>query len=741
MNFEGVEKQPLRTFTEKAYLDYSMYVILDRALPSLSDGLKPVQRRITYAMSELGLSAGQKHKKSARTVGDVIGKFHPHGDSACYEAMVLMAQDFSYRYPIVDGQGNWGSIDDPKSFAAMRYTESKLTRYAEVLLSELSDGTVDWQPNFDGTLEEPAFLPARLPNVLLNGTQGIAVGMSTDIPPHNLREIAQACIHLLDEPVALTRTLMKYVKGPDLPTGGEIITPRSDLLAIYNTGNGSYKARAVYKEEDDVIVISELPYQVSGNKIIEQIAAQMREKKLPMVEDIRDESDHEERIRIVIEPKKRADVGQLMAHLFATTDLERNYRVNLNVITLEGKPRVMGLRDLLNEWLTFRTQTVTRRLQYRLDKVDKRLHILDGLLAAYLNLDEVIRIIRREDEPKPVLMKRFKLSDIQAEAILETKLRHLAKLEEMKIRDEQKKLAEEKEDLESTLKSKAKLKKLIASEIEADAGKYGDDRRTKIVEREAAVAIDESQLIANEPATIVLSKGGFVRSAKGHEIDARTLQYKSGDEYQHSAKGRSVQQAVFLDSTGRAYSLVAHSLPSARGLGEPMSSRVDPPDGAKWRGVMIGEPDDLWLVASDAGYGFTVRLKEAYASKKAGKTLLNIPEGALVLPPSPVPGDDALVAVTSEGGKLLVFPVKDVPELARGKGNKLFDIPSKKFAAREDFLTGMAVVPKDKSLIVRSGDRKMTIEWKDLKDYRGQRAQRGSVLPRGWRSVDALETE
>src|SRR6186713_1879738 len=740
LNFEGVEKQPLRTFTEKAYLDYSMYVILDRALPSLSDGLKPVQRRIIYAMSELGLSAGQKHKKSARTVGDVIGKFHPHGDSACYEAMVLMAQDFSYRYPIVDGQGNWGSPDDPKSFAAMRYTESKLTRYAEVLLAELSDGTVDWQPNFDGSLEEPAFLPARLPNVLLNGTQGIAVGMSTDIPPHNLREIAQACIHLLDEPDAQTRTLMKYVKGPDLPLGGEIITPKSDLLAIYNTGNGTFKARAVYREdkEEGVIIISELPYQVSGSKLIEQIAAQMREKKLPMVEDIRDESDHEERIRIVIEPKKRTDVAQLMAHLFATTDLERNYRVNINVITLEGKPKVLGLRDLLNEWLAFRTITVTRRLQFRLDKVDKRLHILDGLLAAYLNLDEVIRIIRREDEPKPVLMKRFKLSEIQAEAILETKLRHLAKLEEMKIRDEQKKLAEERE---SYLKSKAKLKKLIASEIEADAAKYGDDRRTKIVEREAAVAIDESELVANEPATIVLSKGGFVRSAKGHEIDPRTLQYKAGDEYQHAAKGRSVQQAVFLDSTGRAYSLVAHSLPSARGLGEPLSSRVDPPDGAKWRGVMIGEPEDLWLVASDAGYGFTVRLKEAYASKKAGKTLINIPEGALVLPPAPVPGDDAWVAVTSEGGKLLVFPVKDVPELARGKGNKLFDIPAKKFASREDFLTAMAVVPKDKSLVVRSGDRKMTIEWKDLKDYRGQRAQRGSVLPRGWRTVDVLETE
>jgi len=460
-----------------------------------------------------------------------------------------------------------------------------------------------------------------------------------------------------------------------------------------------------------------------------------------MVEDIRDESDHEVRILIVIEPKKRADVAQLMAHLFATTDLERNYRVNINVITLEGKPKVMGLRDLLNEWLTFRTQTVTRRLQFRLDKVDKRLHILEGLLAAYLNLDEVIRIIRREDEPKPVLMKRFKLSEIQAEAILETKLRHLAKLEEMKIRDEQKKLAEEKEEIEGILKSKAKLKKLIAGEIEADAEKYGDERRTKIVEREAAQAIDESQLVANEPATIVLSKGGFVRSAKGHEIDPRTLQYKAGDEYQHSAKGRSVQQAVFLDSTGRAYSLVAHSLPSARGLGEPLSSRVDPPDGAKWRGVMIGEPEDLWLVASDAGYGFTVRLREAYASKKAGKTLLNIPDGALVLAPAPVPGDDALVAVTSEGGKLLVFPVKDVPELPRGKGNKLFDIPSKKFASREDFLTGMTVVPKDKALVVRSGERKMTIEWKDLKDYRGERAQRGSVLPRGWRTVDSLETE
>ncbi|MEZ5473772.1 MAG: DNA topoisomerase IV subunit A [Steroidobacteraceae bacterium] len=741
MNFEGVEKQALRTFTEKAYLDYSMYVILDRALPSLSDGLKPVQRRIVYAMSELGLSAVSKHKKSARTVGDVLGKFHPHGDSACYEAMVLMAQPFSYRYPLVDGQGNWGSADDPKSFAAMRYTESKLTRYAEVLLGELSDGTVDWQPNFDGTLEEPMFLPARLPNLLLNGTSGIAVGMATDVPPHNLREIVQACLHLLDDPEAQTRTLMKYVKGPDLPTGGEIITPRSDLLAIYNTGNGSYRARATYSVDDGNVVIDQLPYQVSGNKVLEQIAQQMRDKKLPMVEDLRDESDHENPTRLVIEPKKKTDIDQLMAHLFATTDLERNYRVNINVIGLDGRPRVMGLRELLTEWLQFRTQTVTRRLEYRLAKLDKRLHILDGLLIAYLNLDEVIRIIRREDEPKPVLVRRFKLTEEQAEAILETKLRHLAKLEEMKIREEQKKLAAERDEIQGILRSKARLKKLIASELEADAARHGDDRRSRLVEREAAQAIDATELIANEPATVVVSTGGYVRSAKGHEIDPRALQYKTGDAYQHSARGRSVQNAVFVDSTGRAYSLIAHTLPSARGLGDPLSSRVDPPDGARWRGVMMGEPEDLWLVATDAGYGFTVRLKETYTRNRAGKVLLKVPDGALVLPPAPVTDEKALVAVCSKDGKLLVFPVKDVPELARGKGNKLFDIPAKKFAARADYLTGMTVVAPDKSLVVRSGERKMTIAWKDLKAYRGARAQRGSVLPRGWRSVELLEVD
>src|SRR5690242_3293519 len=584
-----IEQTPVAQFARKAYLDYSMYVILDRALPHIADGLKPVQRRIVYAMSELGLSATAKFKKSARTVGDVIGKFHPHGDSACYEAMVLMAQPFAYRYPIVDGQGNWGSQDDPKSFAAMRYTEAKLTRYADVLLGELAHGTVDWTQNFDGTLEEPVMLPARLPNLLLNGTSGIAVGMATDIPPHNLREVAAACIHLLDDPEATTAALMKHVKGPDLPTGAEIISPRTDLKEFYEKGVGSFKARATYEVEDGNVIITAFPHQVSPARVQEQIAEQMRSKKLPMVEDVRDESDHENPVRLVLVPRSnRVDMVEVMNHLFATTDLERNYRVNLNIIGLDGRPRVMGLKDILSGWLEFRVNTVTRRLQHRLEKVTRRLHILAGLLAVYLNLDEVIKIIRREDEPKPVLMKRFKLSDEQAEAILETKLRHLAKLEEMKIREEQKELSQEQEEIESLLKSKAKLRKLVAEEIRLDAEKYGDDRRTKIVEREAAVAIDETSLIPNEPVTVVLSTGGFVRSAKGHEIDPRTLSYKTGDAFQSAARGKSLQNAIFLDSTGRTYTLPAHSLPSARGNGEPLSGRLNPPDGAKFAGVMIG---------------------------------------------------------------------------------------------------------------------------------------------------------
>ncbi|MFI4907185.1 MAG: DNA topoisomerase IV subunit A [Steroidobacterales bacterium] len=742
LNFEGVERQPLRTFTEKAYLDYSMYVILDRALPAIGDGLKPVQRRIIYAMSELGLSAASKHKKSARTVGDVIGKFHPHGDSACYEAMVLMAQSFAYRYTIVDGQGNWGSQDDPKEFAAMRYTEAKLTRYSEVLLSELAHGTVDWTQNFDGTLEEPVMLPARLPNLLLNGTSGIAVGMATDIPPHNLREVAAACIHLLEDPEATTAALMKHIKGPDLPTGAEIISPRADLKEFYENGVGSFKARAVYEIEDGNAVVTAFPFQVSPRRVEEQIAEQMRAKKLPMLDDLRNESDHENPVRLVLIPRSnRVDLVEMMNHLFATTDLERNYRVNLNIIGLDGRPRVMGLKAILAEWLDFRIATVTRRLQHRLERVNRRLHILEGLLVVYLNLDEVIRIIRREDEPKPVLMKRFKLSDEQAEEILNTRLRHLARLEEMKIREEQKQLAVERDELEALLKSKTKLKKLVASEIRENAERHGDDRRTRIIEREAAQAIDETTLIPNEPLSVVLSTGGFVRSAKGHEIDPHSLSYKSGDGFQSMARGRSLQAAVFIDSTGRTYSLPAHSLPSARGQGEPLSGRLNPPDGAKFAGVMMGEPEDLWLLASDAGYGFTVRLKELITDRRAGKTVLNVPDNAIVLPPALVLSPEALVVVVSSEGKLLAFPVGDVPEMPRGKGNKLYDIPGKKAAAREELMTGVAVVPPKGSVALWAGEKQKTLDWADLKSYRGQRAQRGAVLPRGWpRKVDRLET-
>jgi topoisomerase IV subunit A len=741
LNFEGIERQPLRTFTEKAYLDYSMYVILDRALPALGDGLKPVQRRIVYAMSELGLSAVSKHKKSARTVGDVIGKFHPHGDTACYEAMVLMAQPFAYRYPLVDGQGNWGSQDDPKSFAAMRYTEAKLTPYADVLLGELSDGTVDWTANFDGTLEEPTMLSARLPNLLLNGTSGIAVGMATDIPPHNLREVAAAAIQLLEEPEATTAAIMKHVKGPDLPTGAEIISPRADLREFYDKGVGAFRARATWEIEDGNVVITAFPYQVSPTRVQEQIAEQMRAKKLPMVEDLRDESDHENPTRLVIVPRSsRVDLVEVMNHLFATTDLERTYRVNLNIIGLDGRPRVMGLKDVLTDWLEFRTTTVTRRLKYRLEKVAKRLHILDGLLIAFLNLDEVIRIIRREDEPKPVLMKRFKLSDEQAEEILNTRLRHLAKLEEMKIREEQKTLSAEREELEALLKSKAKLRKLIAAEIRADAENYGDERRTKIIEREAAQAIDETTLIPNEPVTVVLSTGGWVRSAKGHDVEPGALSYKGGDAFKALARGRSLQSAVFIDSTGRTYTLPAHSLPSARGHGEPLSGRLDPPDGAKFAGVMIGEPEDLWLLASDAGYGFTARLKELVTDRRAGKTVLSVPENAQVLAPAPVPSADSLVAVVSSEGKLLAFPVGEVPEMPRGKGNKLYDIPGKKARTRTELMTALAVVPPNASLVLWSGETQKVIEWRDLQAYLGQRAQRGMVLKRGWpRKIDRME--
>jgi len=742
LNFEGIERLPMRAFTEKAYLDYSMYVILDRALPHIGDGLKPVQRRIVYAMSELGLSAASKHKKSARTIGDVIGKFHPHGDSACYEAMVLMAQSFSYRYPLVDGQGNFGSPDDPKSFAAMRYTESRLTKYSSLLLSELGQGTVDWAPNFDGTLDEPVLLPARVPNVLLNGATGIAVGMATDIPPHNLREVVTACVRLLEEPETTLGELCKHIKGPDFPTGAEIISPRSEIKQIYETGNGSIRARAIYEMEDGDVIITQLPYQVSGSRIQEQIAAQMQAKKLPMVEDIRDESDHEHPTRIVIVPRSnRVDVEQLMAHLFATTDLERSYRVNLNIIGLDGRPRVMGLKSLLEEWLAFRIDTVTKRLNWRLAKVQARLHILEGLLAAYLNLDEVIRIIRTEEEPKPVLMKRFSLSELQAEAILETKLRHLAKLEEMKIRGEQNELAKERDALEQILKSKARLKKLVRDELLADAQQFGDERRSRIVERAAAQAINETELVASEPVTVVLSQRGWVRAAKGHELDPAALSYKTSDAFRSAARGRSTQPAVFLDSTGRAYSLPAHTLPSARGQGEPLSGRIDPPDGATFAGVLIGDPADRWILASDAGYGFVVKLGELHSRNRAGKAVLKVPEGSGVLEPVPIASQEAMLCALSSDGKLLAFPVTELPELPRGKGNKIFGLSAKKVQSREEYLAAIAVVAPQQTLILHCGERRMTLKFNDLADYRGERAQRGAVLPRGWRKVDRLDVE
>ena len=739
LNLEGIEQKSLKEYTEKAYLDYSMYVILDRALPSVGDGLKPVQRRIIYSMSELGLSAGSKPKKSARTVGDVIGKFHPHGDSACYEAMVLMAQDFSYRYPVIDGQGNWGSTDDPKSFAAMRYTESRLTPYARALLQELAQGTVDWLPNFDGTLSEPVVLPARLPNLLLNGTTGIAVGMSTDVPPHNLREIASALVHLVDEPKATVADLMKHIKGPDFATGGEIVSPRSEIRDIYKTGSGTLRLRAAYRVEGGDIVITSLPYQVSGSKVLEQIAVQMRAKKLPQVDDLRDESDHEERTRLVISRKRGVDAEQLMSHLFSTTSLERSLRVNMNVIGLNGRPRMFSLPDLLNEWLVFRKDTVKRRLQHRLQIVLDRLHILDGLLVAYLNIDEVIAIIRSEDEPKPVLMQKFRLSDVQAEAILNLRLRHLARLEEMKIRSEQDELGDERQSLEQTLKSAARLKTLIKKELLEDAEAYGDARRTAIVEREAAQPIDETQLVASEPVTVILSQRGFARAARGHDIDPSTLSYKSGDGFLAEAKGRSNQLAMFIDSTGRVYSTLAHTLPSARGQGDPLSSLFKPPDGAEFCGALIGADEQRYVLASDAGYGFVTTLGELASRNKAGKSVLKVPAVGRAVVPAPVPaGTECLIAAVSSIGRLLLFELEELPALAKGKGNKLLNIPAKKYVSGEEKLTAIAVLPEDGDLQVHTGKRVMTLRWQDTDEYYGERALRGRLLPQGWRKVERL---
>ena len=743
LSLDGVERRSLADFTEQAYLNYSMYVIMDRALPHIGDGLKPVQRRIIYAMSELGLSADSKHKKSARTVGDVLGKFHPHGDSACYEAMVLMAQPFSYRYTLVDGQGNWGAPDDPKSFAAMRYTEARLSRYSEVLLTELGQGTVDWVPNFDGTLNEPATLPARLPNLLLNGTTGIAVGMATDVPPHNLREVAAACVRLLDDPKTTVEQLCEHVQGPDYPTEAEIITPRADLLKIYETGRGSVRMRAVYRVEDGDVVVTALPHQVSGSKVLEQIAAQMQAKKLPMVADLRDESDHENPCRIVIIPRSnRVDADELMQHLFATTELESSYRVNTNVIGLDGRPQVKNLQVLLSEWLTYRINTVRRRLQFRLDKVERRLHLLEGLLVAFLNLDEVIHIIRTEDQPKPVLMARFELSELQADYILDTRLRQLARLEEMKIRGEQDELAKEREKLLALLGSETKLKKLVRKELIADAETYGDDRRSPIVARAEARALSENELLPSEPVTVVISEKGWARCAKGHDIDATGLSYKAGDGFRAAAAGRSNQYAVFIDSTGRSYSLAAHSLPSARGQGEPLTGRLTPPPGASFECVLLPDDETLYVIASDAGYGFVVKGEDLQAKNKAGKALLSLPSGARVVAPRLLKSRDQdwLAAVTTEG-RLLVFPVRDLPQLGKGKGNKIIGIPGDRVASREEYLTDLAVLTAGSTLVLQAGKRTLSLKNDDLEHYKGERGRRGNKLPRGFQRVDALLVE
>ncbi|HAV72241.1 MAG TPA: DNA topoisomerase IV subunit A [Stenotrophomonas sp.] len=739
--FHGFEQLPLREYAERAYLDYSMYVVLDRALPFLGDGLKPVQRRIIYAMSELGLNASSKPKKSARTVGDVIGKYHPHGDSACYEALVLMAQPFSYRYPLIEGQGNFGSTDDPKSFAAMRYTESKLTPIAEVLLGEINQGTTDWTPNFDGTLEEPTWMPARLPHLLLNGTTGIAVGMATDVPPHNLNEIVSALLHLLDDSDATVTDLCEHVKGPDYPSFAEIITPIADLRTMYETGYGSVRARSTFLKENGNIVVNALPFQVSPSKVIEQIAAQMRAKKLPWLEDIRDESDHANPVRVVLVPRSnRVDAEQLMGHLFATTDLERSYRVNLNVIGLDGRPQVKNLKTLLSEWLQFRGTTVTRRLNHRLQKVERRLHMLDGLLIAFLNLDEVIHIIRTEDEAKPALIARFALSEEQAEYILETKLKQLARLEEMKIRGEQEELAKERDKILAILDSKAKLKKLIRDELVADAKKFGDERRSPLVQRGAAQAIDETELVPSEPMTVVLSEKGWIRAAKGHDMDPSTLSYRDGDALLGSVRARSTQQVAFLDSEGRAYSTLIHTLPSARGNGEPLTGRFSPAPGSAFMTLASGENNTRFVLASTHGYGFVTRFENLTGRNKAGKAMLNLTSGSRVLTPAVVanPETDRIVAVTSSGN-LLAIAASDLPELDKGKGNKIIDIPKAKLAT-ERVVAVVSVAPGN-TLLVRSGQRTMNLSFKDLDTYLGTRATRGHLLPRGWQKVEGLAVE
>jgi len=735
-----VEQLPVRQFAEKAYLDYSMYVILDRALPNIGDGLKPVQRRIIYAMSELGLNASSKHKKSARTVGDVLGKFHPHGDSACYEAMVLMAQPFSYRYPLVDGQGNWGSADDPKSFAAMRYTESRLSKFTQVLLSELGQGTVDWQPNFDDSLQEPRVLPARLPHILLNGGMGIAVGMSTDIPPHNLREISDATCHLIENPKATIDDLTHFVKAPDFPTGAEIITPLDQIKQIYTQGKGSFKMRAEYEFEDQNIIITSLPYQASPAKILEQIAAQMNARKLPLLADIRDESDHENPIRLVlVSASKKAkseqalDGDRLMGHLFATTDLERNYRVNLNMIGLDGRPQVKNLLMILREWIQFRTTTVRRRLEHRLQKVLDRLHLLEGYLTAFLNIDEVIRIIREEDNAKQALMTSFGLSERQADAVLDLKLRHLAKLEEFKIRSEQKELEKERQQLEKVLGSKKKLEQLIIKEIRDDTAEHGDDRRSTLIRRQEAQAIDASELTPAESVTIILSEKGWIRAAKGHDIDPSQLNYRAGDEFLTAVHGKTNQTIILFDSNGRSYSLSALGLPSARSLGEPLTGKLSPESGAEFIGMILPEQVISLVLCSSAGYGFITNTDQMSTKNRAGKACLNPGDGVPLTPLTLDERHSHLLMATSEG-RMLMIPLEQLPDLAKGKGLKLINLNAKQ---NEAIIALVAVHTKSK-IEVNSGRRKLNLSWSDLQHYAGDRAKTGQKLPKGYPRIDTM---
>ena len=742
MSQNGIERQSVGEYSERAYLDYSMYVILDRALPFIGDGLKPVQRRIIYAMSELGLKSTAKFKKSARTVGDVLGKFHPHGDSACYEAMVLMAQPFSYRYPFIDGQGNWGAPDDPKSFAAMRYTESKLSPYADLLLAEINKGTVSWTDNFDGTIQEPLQLPAQVPNLLLNGTSGIAVGMATDVPPHNLLEVIAGCIQLLEKPSTELDELMQIIPAPDYPTDAYIVSSKEDLRQMYETGNGSVKMRAGYIKEDGEIVIESLPYQTSGAKVITQIAAQMRNKKLPLVEDLRDESDHENPTRLVIVPRSnRVDCEQLMLHLFATTDLEKNYRVNMNVIGLNGKPQVKPLIPLLKEWLEFRMQVVVNRLQSRLDKILDRLHILDGLLIAYLNIDEVIAIIRREEKPKPVLIEQFKISEIQAEAILELKLRHLAKLEEVKIKSEADELGKERKSIELLLSSETRLKTYIKKELRVILEEFGDKRRCQIIsDVSSAQAFNDQDMIPAENVTVVLSEKGWVKAAKGHEIDPSSLNYKSGDTYLKDAKGRSNQMAFFIDSTGRSYSILANSLPSARGQGEPLTGKLTPPLGAEFIDVVMGKDEQAVILSSDAGYGFVSTLGNLNSKTKSGKHLITLSKQARANRLAIVEDvDNHYVAVATNRARLLIFPISELPHLSKGKGNKLIQIANKDFIDREEFVIGVCAIKDNQKLRVQYGKKHKKYSFEELVNFVSHRARKGLILPGVFKKVDSIE--